>query len=102
MRPATDWPIHDHSQTVPITSSSEFEYRKVRTPPAFAQLGDSAVACSPTFCSSSDSRPTLAGSLDSGDPRWISHTVPRMNSVNWRYSDCQFSSTSTAKDEDRT
>ena len=40
-------------------------------------------------------RPTRAppcpSSFDSGEPRWSSQTVSRMNSVNWRYSDCQFS-----------
>jgi hypothetical protein len=35
--------------------------------------------------------------LDSGEPRWTSHTVNRMKSVNWRYSDSQFSSTATPK-----
>ena len=38
--------------------------------------------------------------LDSGEPRCTSHTVSMMNSRNCRYSDCQFSATSTAKVED--
>ena len=40
--------------------------------------------------------PGLPGFLDSEDPRWTNHTVSRMYSVNCRYSDCQFSATSTA------
>jgi len=40
--------------------------------------------------------------LDSGDPRWTNHAVSVMYSRNWRYSDCQFSATSTAKSEEVT
>ena len=64
--------------------------------------GESGRACSPMSCSSSDSSPTSSGGLDSGEPRWMSHTVPRMNSENCRYSDCQFSRTSTPNSDDRT
>jgi hypothetical protein len=38
--------------------------------------------------------------LDSGEPRCTSQTVATMNSRNCRYSDCQFSATSTAKSEE--
>jgi hypothetical protein len=44
----------------------------------------------------------LADRLDSVEPRCTSHTVPRMKSVNCRYSDCQFSMTSTAYADDVT
>jgi hypothetical protein len=37
--------------------------------------------------------------LDSGEPFWMNQTVSRMKSVNWRYSDCQFSVTACANDE---
>src|SRR5215218_6412066 len=95
--PVIDWPIHEASQMVVISSSSEFEKTNVRTPPTRAHSGESASAWRPIFCSSSSSVPSLPGSLDSGEPRWISQTVKRMKSVNWRYSDCQFSSTATPK-----
>jgi len=57
-------------------------------------------AYAPTFCRWSDSRPPWSSSFDSGEPRWSSHTVNRIMSVNWRYSDCQFSITSTPKSEE--
>ncbi|HET8592586.1 MAG TPA: hypothetical protein VFL56_02900, partial [Solirubrobacterales bacterium] len=37
------------------------------------------------------SRPCLPGSFDSGEPRSTSQIVASMKSMNWRYSDCQFS-----------
>jgi hypothetical protein len=68
-----------------------------RQPPASAHFGESSSAYRPTFWSRSDSAPTLSSSLDSGDPFCTSQTVRKMNRKNWRYSDCQFSSTSTPK-----
>jgi hypothetical protein len=41
--------------------------------------------------------PSSPGCFDSGEPFWMNQTVSRMNSVNWRYSDCQFSVTAWAK-----
>ena len=61
-----------------MTISSEFEYSRVRRPPVRAQRGESAVACSPTFWSRSDSRPARSSGLDSGEPFWRSQTVPTM------------------------
>ena len=34
---------------------------------------------------------TSSTCLDSGEPFWTNQTVAKTNSVNWRYSDCQFS-----------
>jgi hypothetical protein len=45
-------------------------------------------------------RPDVLGLLRLRDPRWTSHTVPNAYRKNCRYSDCQFSATSTAKLED--
>src|SRR4051812_11439047 len=100
MRPVTACATHEPTQIAVITISSEFEYTRVCHPPAFAHFGESGSAYSPIFWSSSDSPPALPSSLDSVEPRSTSHTVPRMNSVNWRYSDCQFSMTSTTNDDD--
>ena len=69
----------------------------MRQPPALAHLGESGLTCSPTSCCSSDWAPSSPGCLDSGEPFWMNQTVSRMNSVNWRYSDCQFSVTACAK-----
>ena len=74
----------------------------MRRPPTFAHSGESGSACSPIFCCSSDSCPASSGFFDSVDPRWISQIVARMKSVNWRYSDCQFSITSTQKTDEAT
>jgi len=95
-------PSHEASQIAPITRSSEFEYTRVRQPPMRAQAGASASAWRPNFWSASDSVPASSGFLDSGEPRWMSQTVAKMNSENCRYSDCQFSSTSTPKSDERT
>ena len=51
----------------------------------------------PSFCFSSDSRPTSSGRFDSLEPRWTSQIVARMKSENWRNSDCQFSITDPPK-----
>src|SRR3954451_23882985 len=101
MRPVTADAAHDASQMSVMTVTSEREKSPVRHPPR-AHRGESASACSPTCCSSSDSTPSSPGSLDSVDPRWTSQTVARMYSVNCRYSDCQFSMTSTQKAEEVT
>jgi hypothetical protein len=85
-----------------MSRTSEFEYTVVLHPPAFAHAGDPGSTCSPSFCSSSDSAPALSSFFDSGEPFWTSQTVIRMNSVNWRYSDCQFSVTSTQNADDCT
>src|SRR3954469_10274857 len=100
MRPATAWAAHVDSQIAPMTSASELEYRAVRRPPTCAHRGESSSAWRPTFCSFSDSPPSLPGGLDSGEPRWTNQTVSRMYSVNWRYSDCQFSITSAMNDDE--
>src|SRR3954447_25575017 len=100
MRPVTACAPQVPSQIEAMTSTSELEYTRVRHPPAAAHFGESGLACSPTFCSASDSPPSLPRSLDSGEPFWTSHTVTSAKSVNCRYSDCQFSITSTAKDDD--
>ncbi len=71
-------------------------------PSTLAQRGEFCCACGPTFCLSSDSRPALSSSFDSGEPRCSSQTVNRMNSVNWRYSDCQFSITAFPKSDETT
>src|SRR3954469_10119784 len=97
LQPATDCANQDQSQIVAITMTSELEYNASRRPRTLAQLGESCLACSPTSCSSSDSPPSWPTSWDRGEPFWTSHTVRRMNSVNWRYSDCQFSVTACAK-----
>ena len=73
-----------------------------RRPWTLAQLGERASACAPTRCSSSDPRPGLSSSFDSGEPRCRSQIVVRMNSVNWRYSDCQFSSTAVPNADETT
>jgi hypothetical protein len=39
----------------------------------------------------------LSSDFDSGEPFCSSHTVSRMKRKNCRYSDCQFSATSTPK-----
>lgn len=69
-------------------------------PRGFAQSGDSLSACSPTFCSSSDSRPCSPGFFDSGEPRSTNQIVASMKSMNCRYSDCQFSITALPKSEE--
>ena len=46
--------------------------------------------------------PTSSGFFDSVEPRCTSQTVTRIMRKNCRYSDCQFSATSTAKLEDVT
>ena len=71
-------------------------------PATFAQRGEFCCACGPTFCDWSDSRPALSSGFDSGEPRCTSQTVSRMKSVNWRYSDCQFSITALPKSDERT
>lgn len=74
----------------------------MRHPPTRAHSGESGCACSPTSCFSSESVPSSPGFFDSDDPRCTSQIVSRMKSVNSRYSDCQFSAMSTAKEEDVT
>ena len=71
-------------------------------PATLAQPGEFCWACGPTFCRWSDSPPALSSSFDSGEPRWSSQTVSRMKSVNWRYSDCQFSITALPKSDETT
>lgn len=48
LKPATDWANHDNRKIAPITMAREFEYSRVRQPPARAHDGESGVACSPT------------------------------------------------------
>src|SRR5919109_2052965 len=93
LQPVTEWANHEPIQIVPMTIRSEFEYRNSLMPRVFAHFGEEACACSPIFWSRSDSRPTLSGSFDSGDPFCTNQTVATMKSVNCRYSDCQFSIT---------
>jgi hypothetical protein len=71
-------------------------------PSTFAQRGEFCCAYGPTFCASSDSSPALSSSFDSGEPRWRSQTVSKTNSVNWRYSDCQFSITAFPNSDETT
>ena len=91
LQPVTDWASHDQSQIVAMTRTSELEYTQSRQPPALAQRGESGLACLPSICCSSLSPPSSPGCLDSVEPFWMNQTVSRMKSVNWRYSDCQFS-----------
>ena len=58
------------------------------------------LGCRRWVCRWSGSRGRWSSSFDSGEPRWSSHTVNRIMSVNWRYSDCQFSITSTPKSDE--
>jgi hypothetical protein len=85
-----------------MTRPSERENSAVRQPPVRAHVGDSSSACGPTCCSSSDSVPSLPGSLESEEPRCTSQTVAKTYRENCRYSDCQFSMTSTPKDDEVT
>src|SRR4051794_36095496 len=80
-----------------ITAPSDRLNTAVRHPPVLAQAGESSPAWSPTRCCSSLSSPSSPGAVDSVEPRCISHTVAVIIRKNWRYSDCQFSETSTAK-----
>src|SRR5687767_14155443 len=81
--------------SVPISVPSDRENSVVRQPPTLAQAGELGSAYLPTFCSLSLSLPSSPTGLDSVEPSWISHTVRMMNKKNCRYSDCQFSMTST-------
>src|SRR3954453_18826790 len=85
-----------------MTVESDQEKTAAPHPPSRARVGESSSACRPTFCCSSDSVPTSPGSFDSVEPRCTSQTVTRIMRKNCRYSDCQFSATSTAKLEDVT
>src|SRR5687768_15562578 len=85
-----------------MTRPSEVEKSAVLNPPAFAHLGDSFLENWPMSSSSSDCTPRFSISLDSGEPFCTSQTVSTMKSRNCRYSDCQFSETSTAKLEEVT
>ena len=71
-------------------------------PRARAHFGESWSACSPIFWSASDWVPTSSTFLDSGEPFCTNQTVATMKSVNWRYSDCQFSITAWPKSADTT
>ena len=79
-QPVTDCPNHDSSQIVAMTITSEFEYSRVRTPPARAHRGASGRACSPSSSSlvGLAAARSLGHRLDSGEPRWTNHTVSRM------------------------
>src|SRR5215207_1088389 len=101
-RPATDCASQEPRKSSPIVSPREWEKTVRRQPVALAQGGESLSACRPTFWSSSDSRPTSSTGLDSVDPRCTNHTVASTNTKNCRYSDCQFSATSTANDDEVT
>src|SRR5919112_4568186 len=81
----------------PIIRPSELEYTVSFQPRVRAHAGESSSAYPPTFCLRSDSRPASSSGLDSGDPCWTSPTVRKMYRKNCRYSDCQFSATSTPK-----
>src|SRR3954452_5436757 len=102
MRPAIPWAGHVDSQMLRMTRTNEFEYTAVRQPPTFASLGEFGLACAPIICFSSVSTPSSPGCLDSVDPRCTNQTVASTYSVNWRYSDCQFSITSAMNDDDVT
>jgi hypothetical protein len=79
-----------------ITTPRDREYSACPRPPTEAGRGESGRAYLPMRCSLSDSTPALCSSFDSGEPRWTSQTVAKRNRKNCRYSDCQFSATSTA------
>src|SRR4051794_24037185 len=98
-QPATDIAPQVARKIPPITRPSDREKTAARQPPAQTQDGEPGGACSPTRCCSSVSGPMACASLDSVDPRWTSHTVAKTYRKNCRYSDCQFSITSTANDD---
>src|SRR6478752_7569096 len=100
LRPAMDCASQLKAKITPITMPNDREYRASRNPRVRAQPGESSPACSPTFCSLSDSVPCLPSGLDSGEPFCTNQTVAKMYRKNCRYSDCQFSATSTPKLED--
>src|SRR4051794_27789969 len=102
VQPVTDCPNHEAIQIAPMTMSSEFSYRPWRQPPTTAHRGASSGACAPASCSSSLSRPSAPGVLDSAEPRCTSQTVAIRNVTNCRYSDCQFSRTALPKSDDTT
>src|SRR5690349_14145852 len=74
-QPAMDWIVHESTKISPMTSIKDLEKIHSRSPPAFAQAGEPCSAYLPTFWSSSDSRPDLPSSFDSGDPFCTSQTV---------------------------
>jgi thiamine biosynthesis protein ThiC len=74
-RPAMDWASQLNAKITPITSPRDREYRARGNPPVRAHVGEFSSACSPTFCSWSDSCPCLLRGLDSGDPYCRSQTV---------------------------
>src|SRR3954447_7063613 len=100
MRPVIAWANQVAGQMLVIVISSECEYSHRRRPAIFAQRGESGLACSPIIWSSSDSRPSLPSCLDSVEPFCTSQTVNSTKSVNCRYSDCQFSMTSTQNEDE--
>jgi hypothetical protein len=67
-----------------------------------AHFGPSSGAYPSSFCFCFDSSPTSSSGFDSFDPFWTSQIVARMKSVNWRNSDCQFSSTLPPKSGEKT
>jgi hypothetical protein len=101
-RPCPRWtgPARTEAKSPAMTRPSERENTAWRTPPTPAQRGESWPATSPIRWSSSEPGPALCISFDSGEPRCSSQTVAKMYRKNCRYSDYQFSVTSTAKSED--
>src|SRR3954468_11824452 len=97
-----DWASQHSRKMVPMSRPSDREKTAVRHPPAFAHAGEPSVTCLPVCWSRSDSRPSWWIGFDSGEPRWNSQTVPNTERKNCKYSDCQFSATSTANDDDVT
>ena len=61
----TDCANQQPIQISPITISSEFEYRNSVMPRVRAHFGEFGCVYSPTFWSSSDSRPTWSSGFDS-------------------------------------
>src|SRR3954452_4364607 len=95
--PAIDWVSQDSRKITPMTRPRELENSVVRSPPTRAHFGELASAYRPIFCCSSDSIPMSSREVDSGEPFCTSQTVRKMKRKNCRYSDCQFSATSTPK-----
>src|SRR5215218_8166953 len=77
-QPPTDCTNQETRKIAAISNDRDHENTVIRTPPTLAQAGDSWSAYRPSFCCSGLSSPASPTFLDSGDPRWTSHTVATM------------------------
>ena len=100
-RPAIDWASKRAEEEEEHDVASDRPYTAVRQPPARAQRGELGAGVLADLLVLVGLRADLFTLLRLVDPRWTSQVVATMYSANWRYSDCQFSATSTAKADGR-